>query len=183
MPRSTRTGLRDPAGWALVPRELEGTPSPLPLAQGSIEDMCKDGPCICTNQLAGMPPQHSRNPFPIPLRSLGQSWEEGDIPHRVSSWQVGSKVTHPSYICPQVLGPCRVAQRPSLQNQAWSCSLQPPSQSCDLPIAVPYSSRAHRVGRTPSGAGCALFSAFSHSIFSYPFTSHPWNCCQRNERL
>lgn len=102
MPRSTRTGLRDPAGWALVPRELEGTPSPLPLAQGSIEDMCKDGPCICTNQLAGMPPQHSRNPFPIPLRSLGQSWEEGDIPHRVSSWPVGSKVTHPSYICPQV---------------------------------------------------------------------------------
>lgn len=142
MPRSMRTGLRDPVGWALVPGELEGTPSTLPPAQGSLEDMCEDGPCICTNQLAGLLPQRSRNTFPIPLRNLGWRWEEGDIPHRVTSWSVGSKVTHPSYICPQVLSPCRVARHPSLQDQAWSYSLQPHSQSCELPIAVPDRAQA-----------------------------------------
>lgn len=181
MPRSMKTGLRDPEGWALAPGELEGTPSPLPPAQGSTEDMCKDGPCICTNQLAAMLPQRPRNTFPIPLRNLGWRREEGKIPHLVSSWSMGSKVTHPSYICPQVLSPCRMAQHPSLQDQAWSCSLQPHSQSCvSFPKQCPV--RLRHVGRTPSCSRCALFST-SHSIFRVPFTSHPWNCCQRNERL
>lgn len=123
------------------------------------------------------PQEHFPNPTEKPGMETGG---RKDSPPCVLM-SMGSKVTHPSYICPQVLSPCRVAQHPSLQDQAWSCSLQPHSQSCvSFPKQCPV--RLRHVGRTPSCSRCALFST-SHSIFRVPFTSHPWNCCQRNERL